>query len=118
MNLLQKQKNGQQLECWLDCIVLKLRKKAKDWFTNLSGESKSKSWEHFLTLFLEEFSNNDHRNTVAKLYLIRQKKKEKLKHYFARYSKYIKKHERAVKREVSIRYAKAQSEKSKQASYC
>jgi len=42
------------------------------------------------------------------LYLSRQKKGEKLKSYFTRYYKHLKKYETAVKREVAIRYAKAQ----------
>jgi len=45
------------------------------------------------------------------LYLSRQKKSEKLKSYFTRYYKYLKKHETAVKREVAIGYAKAQADK-------
>ena len=57
----------------LECVGLKLKKKAKDWFSNLTGEAKPKSWEQFLTLFLEEFSTEDHQNTIAKLYLSRQK---------------------------------------------
>jgi len=44
----------------LECVGLKLKKKAKDWFSNLTGEAKPKSWEQFLTLFLEEFSTEDH----------------------------------------------------------
>ena len=39
-----------------------------------TGEAQPKSWERFLTLFLEEFSTEDHQNTIAKLYLSRQKK--------------------------------------------
>ena len=95
----------------LECVGLKLKKKAKDWFSNLTGEAKPKTWEQFLTIFLEEFSTEDHQNTIAKLYLSRQKKGEKLKSYFTRYYKYLKKHETAVKREVAIRYAKAQADK-------
>ena len=90
---------------------MKLKKKAKDWFSNLSGEGKPKSWKQFLILFLEEFSTEDHQNTIAKLYLSRQKKGEKLKSYFTKYYKYIKKHETAVKREVAIRYDKAEADK-------
>ena len=44
----------------LECVGLKLKKKAKDWFSNLTGEAKPKSWKQFLTLFLEEFSTEDH----------------------------------------------------------
>jgi len=44
----------------LECVGLKLNKKAKDWFSNLTGEAKLKAWEQFLTLFLEEFSTEDH----------------------------------------------------------
>jgi len=92
----------------LECVGLKLKKKAKDWFSNLTGEAKPKSCEQFLTFFLQEFSTKDHQNTIAKLYLSRQKKGKKLKSYFTRYYKYLKKHETAVKREVAIRYTKAQ----------
>jgi len=95
----------------LECVGLKLKKKAKDWFSNLTREAKPKSWEQFLTLFLEEFSTEDHQNTITKLYLSRQKKGEKLKSYFTRYYKYLKKHKTLVKREVAIRYAKTQADK-------
>jgi len=44
----------------LECVGLKLKKKLKDWFSNLAGETKPKSWEQFLTFFLEEFSSGDH----------------------------------------------------------
>ena len=109
-------KSATKAEKWFasqmfECVGLQLKKKAKDWFSNLTGEAKPKSWEQFLTLFLEEFSTEDHQNTIAKLYLSRQKKGEKLKSYFTRYYKYLKKHETAVKREVAIRYAKAQADK-------
>jgi len=50
----------------LECAGLKLKKKSKDWFSNLIGEAKPKSWEQFLTLVLEEFSTEDHQNTIAK----------------------------------------------------
>jgi len=115
---LESYESAAKVEKWtasqmLDCIGLKLKKKAKDWFSNLTGETKPKTWEQFLTLFLEEFSTEDHQNTNAKLYLSRQKKGEKLKAYFTRYYKYLKKHETAVKREVAIRYAKAQADKLK-----
>jgi len=53
----------------LERVGLKLKKKAEDWFSNLTGEAKLKSWEQFLTLFLEEFSTEDHQNTITKLYL-------------------------------------------------
>jgi len=65
-----------------------------------------------LTLFLEEFSTEDHQNTIVKLYLSRQRKDENLKVYFTKYYKYLKKYEAAVKREVAIRYAKVQADKS------
>ena len=42
-----------------------------------------------------------------------QKKGEKLTAYFIRFYKYLKKHETAVKREVAIKYAKAQASKLK-----
>jgi len=95
----------------LECIGLKLKHKAKDWFSNLIGEAKSKSWEQFLTLFLEEYSTEDSQNTIAKLYLSRQKKDEKLKSDFTRYYKYLKKHETTVKTKVAIRFTKSQSDK-------
>jgi len=44
----------------LECVGLKLKKKAEDSFSNLTGEAKPKSWEQFLTLFLEESSTEDH----------------------------------------------------------
>ena len=92
----------------LECVGLKLKKKAKDWFSNLTGKAKPKSWEQFLILFLEEF---DTENNIAKLYLSTQKKGEKLKSYFTGDYKYLKMHETADKREVAIRYAKAQMDK-------
>jgi len=36
---------------------------------------------------------------------------EKLKSYFTRYYKYLKKHETAIKREMAIRYTKSQADK-------
>ena len=64
-----------------------------------------------MTLFFEKFSTGDHQNTIAKLYLSKEKKGEKLKSYFIRYYKYVKKHETSVKREVTLRYAKAQADR-------
>jgi len=90
---------------------LKLKKKAKDWFSNLIGEAKPKPWKQFLILFLEEFSTEDHQNTIAKLYLSKQKKLEKLKSYFIRYYKYLRNDETVVKRDIAIRYAKAQADR-------
>ena len=80
-------KSAAKAEKWsagqiLECVGLKLKKKAKDWFSNLTGEAKPKSWKQFLTLFLEEFTTEDYQNIIAKLYLSRQKKGEKLKSYF------------------------------------
>ena len=59
---------------------------------------------------LKKFSTEDHQNTIAKLYLSRQKKGKKFKSHLTRYYKYLKKPETAGKREIAIRYAKAQSE--------
>ena len=88
----------------LECISLKLRKKAKEWYTNLSSQVKPKTWEQFITLFLEEFSDEDLQTTLAKCYKISQRKSESLKDYFNRFQRYLKKHETAVKGEVAIRY--------------
>ena len=96
----------------LECISLKLKKKAKEWFTNLSAQVKPKTWEQFVTLFLEEFSDEDLQTTLAKCYKISQRKSETLKAYFNRYQKYLKKHDTAVKREVTIRYSKKLMNKS------
>ena len=73
-------KSAAKAEKWsasqmLEGVGLKLKKKAKDWFNNLTGEAKQKSGKEFLTLFLEEFSTEDHQNTIAKLYLSGQKRK-------------------------------------------
>jgi len=65
-----------------------------------------------LTLFLEDFSTKDHQNIVPEFYLSKQKKGEKLKSDSIRYYKYLKKHETAVKRQVAIRFAKAQADTS------
>ena len=116
---LESYESAAKVEKWsasqmLECVSLKLKKKPKYWLSNLTGEAKSKSWEQFLSLFLEEFSTEDHQNTLAKLYLSRQK--EKLKSYFTRYYKCLKKHETAVKREVAIRYASS-GRQAQQASY-
>ena len=43
----------------LECIRLKLKKKAKEWYNNLSLKEKPKTWDQLVTLFLEEFSNED-----------------------------------------------------------
>ena len=61
---LESYKSAAKAEKWsasqmLKCVGLKLKKKAKDWFSNLSGEAKPKSWEQFLILFLEEFTTED-----------------------------------------------------------
>ena len=95
----------------LECVGLNVKKKAKDWFSNLTGEAKPKSLKQFLTLFLEEFSTEDSQNTIAKLYFSRQKKDEKLKSYCTRYYQYSKKHKTAVKRQMAIIYAKSQADK-------
>ena len=96
----------------LECISLKLRKKAKEWYTNLSSQVKPKTWEQFITLFLEEFSDEDLQTTLAKCYKIGQRKSESLKNYFNRFQRYLKKHETAVKREVAMRYAKKLMDKA------
>ena len=111
---LESHESAAKAEKWfasqmLECISLKLKKKAKDWFSNLTGEAKPKSWEQFLTLFLEKYGTEDYQNTIAKLYLSRQKKGEKLNSYFIRYYKYLKKHKTAIKREVVIRYAQIET---------
>jgi gluconate kinase len=49
----------------LECISLKLKKRAKEWYTNLSSSAKPNVWEQFVTLFLEEFSNEDLQTTLA-----------------------------------------------------
>ena len=75
----------------LEYVGLKLKQKSKDCFSNLIGEAKPKSWKQFLTISLKEFNTEDHQNAIAKLYLSRQKKVEKLKLYFTRYYKYLRK---------------------------
>jgi len=75
---LESYESAAKVEKWsasqmLECVSLKLKKKPKYWLSNLTGESKSKSWEQFLSLFLEEFSTEDHQNTITKSYLSRHK---------------------------------------------
>jgi len=58
-------KSATKAEIWFasqmfECVGLQLKKKAKDWFSNLTAEAKPKSWKQFLTLFLEEFSTENH----------------------------------------------------------
>jgi len=97
----------------LECMPLKLKRRAKQWYEhNLSG-SKPTSWEQFLTLFLEEFGDEDLQSTLARCYKIAQKKSESLKHYFSRFQKYLKKHDSVVRRELAIRYAKTLAEKTR-----
>ena len=43
----------------LECIGLKLRKKAREWYENLPIATKPTAWEQFVTLFLEEFGDED-----------------------------------------------------------
>jgi hypothetical protein len=90
----------------LECIKLKLRKRAKEWYNNLSIKEKPTTWDQLVNLFLEEFSDEDVQTSLARCYKITQKKQESLKRYFSRYQKYLKKHDSAVKREVAIRGAK------------
>src|SRR5436190_15312466 len=90
----------------LECIRLKLKRKAKEWYNNLSTKEKPKTWDQLVTLFLEEFSNKDIQTSLARCYRITQKKNESLKRYFSRYQKYLKKHDSAVKRETAIKYSK------------
>jgi RNase H-like domain found in reverse transcriptase/Reverse transcriptase (RNA-dependent DNA polymerase)/Integrase zinc binding domain/Integrase core domain/gag-polyprotein putative aspartyl protease/Retrotransposon gag protein len=90
----------------LECIRLKLKKKAKEWYNNLSTKEKPTTWEQLVTLFLEEFGDEDVQTSLARCYKITQRKEEPLKKYFHRYQKYLKKHDSAVKREIAIKYAK------------
>jgi len=90
----------------LECIRLKLKKKAKEWYNNLSTKEKPKTWDQLVTLFLEEFGDEDVQTSLARCYKITQRKEESLKKYFHRYQKYLKKHDSAVKRDMAIKYSK------------
>ena len=57
-----------------------------------------------MSLFFKKFSTENQQNTIAKLYLSKPKKDEKLKAYFTKYDKYLQKYKTAVKRKV--RYVK------------
>src|SRR5438046_8205748 len=98
----------------LQCIRLKLKRKAKEWYNNLSTKEKPKIWDQLVTLFLEEFGDEDIQTSLARYYKITQRKNESLKKYFYRYQKYLKKHDSIVKRETAIKYSKyaAQSKTS------
>ncbi len=85
----------------LQCIRLKLKKRAKEWYNNLSLKEKPKLWDELVTLFLEEFGDEDVQTSLARCYRIMQKKNESLKKYLHRYQKYLKKHDSAVKRDVA-----------------
>src|SRR5436305_11033787 len=69
----------------LECIRLKLKRKAKEWYNNLSTKEKPKTWDQLVTLFLEEFSDEDIQTSLARCYKITQRKSEFLKKYFHRY---------------------------------
>ena len=59
-----------------------------------------------MVLFLEEYSDEDLQTTLAKCYMIQQRKLENLKTYFKRFQKYLKQHDMAVEREVAIKFSK------------
>jgi hypothetical protein len=64
----------------LECICLKLKKRAKEWYNNnFSYGEKPKTWESFVTLFLEEFGTEDIQSATARCYKIKQRKTESLK---------------------------------------
>ena len=107
---------GWKPEQIVECISLKLKKKARDWYYNLSTKEKPKTWEQVISLFLEEFGDEDLQTTLARCYRISQKKSETLKKYLSRYQKYLKKHDSTVRREVANRYIKQLSSKSKSSS--
>jgi Retrotransposon gag protein len=90
----------------LQCVSLKLKKHAKEWYNTLSIAEKPKTWEQFVTIFLEEFGSEDMSNSIAECYQIRQKRGEDLKKYLNRFLKLLKRHDSAVKREVSTRLTK------------
>ena len=86
---LKHYESATKLEKWstsqmLECINLKVKKKAKDWFSNLIKEAKPKTWKQFLTLFHQKYSIEDHENTIPKLYLSRQRKGKNFNIYFTK----------------------------------
>ena len=100
-----------QAESWennrkLLCVGLKLRKQAKQWYSTFSSLEKPKTWLEFITMFLEEFGDDDIQASLAECYKIAQRKEKSLKHYLNHFRKYLKKHNTIVKREIAIRYAK------------
>ena len=79
-----------QAEGWKDdkkllCVALKLHKQAKEWYSTFSTNERPKEWAEFITMFLEEFGDDDLQASLAECYRIEQRKDESLKHYLNRF---------------------------------
>lgn len=97
----------------LEYIGLKLKRKAKKWFTNLSIQFKPKKLGinyQFVTFYFQEFSEENLQTTLPKCYKTDQRF-ETFEAYFNRCQKYPKSHD-TVKREVTIRYSRKFVDKS------
>ena len=100
-----------QVESWennrkLLYVGLKLQKQIKQWYFTFFSLEKPKTWLEFITMFLEEFGDDDIQASLAECYKITQRKEKSLKHYFNHFRKYLKKHNTIVKREIAICYTK------------
>jgi len=110
-NWLKVYEAAAQAESWennrkLLCVGLKLQKQIKQWYFTFFSLEKPKTWLEFITMFLEEFGDDDIQASLAECYKITQRKEKSLKHYFNHFRKYLKKHDRNVKREIAIHYTK------------
>ena len=79
-----------QVEGWdelkrLLCVALKLRKRVKKWYSTFSANERPTTWPEFITMFLEEFGDDDLQASLAACYKIEQRKDESLKHYLNRF---------------------------------
>ena len=81
----------------LSKVSYKFKRSAKKWF-----DSKTwRSWEHFLVKFFDKYSDDKIKSVRSKCEEANQRKHESLLEYYDRYSKYLKKHHKLVKRIAS-----------------
>ena len=81
----------------LSKVSYKFKTSAKEWFISKSW----KSWEHFLVKFFDKYSDDKIKTVRNKCKEAYQRKHESLLEYYHRYSKYLKKHYKLVKRIAS-----------------
>ena len=52
------------------CVALKFRKRAKEWYSTFSASERPTTWPEFITMFLEEFGDDDLQASLAVCYKI------------------------------------------------